>query len=116
MLTALRVINAGFAFAIEMCMLAAFADWGWRLPVNPWLRWSAALGAPALAIVLWAIWGAPKSSTRLHPPGLYAFEWGMFACATAACYAAGRAQLALVYGSIASANMLLWIFLDRASA
>jgi hypothetical protein len=39
----------------------------------------------------------------------------MFGCASAALYAAGRAQLALLYGAIASANMLLWICLDRAA-
>jgi hypothetical protein len=115
MLTALKVINAGAAFAIEIAMLAAFADWGWRLSASTWLRWTAALGAPALAIALWAIWGAPKSATRLRAPALYVFEWSMFGCASAALYAAGRAQLALLYGAIASANMLLWICLDRAA-
>jgi hypothetical protein len=114
MLTALKIINAGLAFAIEMAMLAAFVDWGLRLHASAPLRWAAALGALALAIGLWALWGAPKSATRLRAPALYIFEWSMFACATGALYAAGRAQLALLYGSIASANMLLWIFLDRA--
>jgi hypothetical protein len=67
-----------------------------------------------LANALWAIWGAPKSATRLRVPALYVFEWSMFACASGALYAAGRAQLALLYGAVASANMLLWICLDRA--
>jgi hypothetical protein len=114
MLTALKAINATLAFAIELAMLAAYADWGWRLAASTWLRWSAALGAPALAIVLWALWAAPKSNTRLRTPGLYLFEWSMFACAAAALYAAGRTQLTLVYLSIASANVLLWMCLARA--
>ncbi|HEX4355559.1 MAG TPA: YrdB family protein [Polyangiales bacterium] len=114
MLSALKVVNATLAFAIEIAMLIAFADSGFRLHASAWLRWTVAFGAPAIAIVLWAIWGAPKSATRLRAPSLYAFEWSMFAAAAAALYAAGRAKLAFIYFAIASVNMILWIAMERA--
>ena len=111
----LRALNATLAFAIELCMLGAFADWGFHVSENQVLRWLIALGATGAAIALWALWGAPKSSTRLAPPWLYMFEWGMFACAAAALYATGRPRLALTFIVIASANVALWVGLDRSA-
>ncbi|HEY2733751.1 MAG TPA: YrdB family protein [Polyangiales bacterium] len=113
MLSVLKAINAGLAFAIEIAMLVAFADWGFRLHASSWWRWTAAFGAPALAVVLWAIWCAPTSTTRLRPPGLYLLEWSMFAIAAACLYFAGHGKLSVVFLAIASGNVVLWVVLER---
>jgi len=106
-MTAVVVINAVLAFALELGMLWAYGDWGWRVTTTTWLRWCLALGVPALAIVMWALWGAPRSATRLGPPWLYVFEWSMFATAAVAQYSLGREQLALGYILIASLNLAI---------
>ena len=112
-MTVLHAINATLAFAIEMWMLWAFADWGWHTSATEWLRWTLAIGAPGLAIALWARWCAPKSTTRLSAPSLYIVEWSMFACAAAALYAVGRTQLAPSYLAVASINLAVTAALAR---
>ena len=65
-LTALKGINLGVAFLLELGVLAALGYWGFTVGPNTFLKFVLGLGAPALAIVVWAIFGAPKSSTQLQ--------------------------------------------------
>lgn len=108
MLTSLRVANLTLAFLIELAMLAAFAFAGWVGPEPIWLKFVLAIGWPLLAIVLWAVWAAPRAGQRrLNPPALTIFKILMFGAATAALWAAGQGWLAALFGLLAALNLVL---------
>lgn len=89
-------------------MLAAFAFAGWAGPEPIWLKFILAIGWPALAIVLWAVWAAPKAGQRrLKQPALTIFKVVMFGVATAALWAAGQGWLAALFGGLAALNLVL---------
>lgn len=101
----LQVANMVVAFAVEMWMLWAYAQWGIRTGNTAWSRWLLALGAPAVAIAIWAKWAAPKALTRLGPPWLWLLEWSMFALAAAAMFSVGRTRMSFAYLLLASVSI-----------
>lgn len=103
----LRVANLVLAFAIELAMLAAFAVAGWASTPILWLRIALTIGFPALAILLWAVWAAPKAGKhRLQMPALLVFKVLMFAGATGALVLAGQGFLAAIFGTLAAVHLL----------
>jgi hypothetical protein len=108
----LRAGNLALAFGLEIAMLAAFAVAGWAATPILWLRVVLAIGLPALAIVLWAVWAAPKAGKRrLKMPGLAVFKILIFAVATAAWVAAGQGFIGAVFGTLVVVNVLgMWVF------
>lgn len=102
----LRRANLLLAFIIELGMLAAFCYAGWASTHILWLRLGLAVALPALAIVLWALWAAPKAGKRrLKMPALLWFKIGIFAAAAAALWAVGEAFIASVFGVLAAINL-----------
>jgi hypothetical protein len=103
----LGALNYTLAFLIELAMLAAFAYAGWVGPEPIWLKIVLAIALPALAMVLWAVWAAPKAGKRrLTEPGLTLFKIAIFGVATAALWAAGQGYLATVFGVLAAINLI----------
>ncbi len=112
MLTSLRRGNLLLAFLLELGMLAAFCFAGWVSTPVIWLRLLLAVGLPAVAIVAWALWAAPRAGKRrLKMPALMIFKVAIFALATAAWWAAGQAFLASIFGALVVINVLgMWVF------
>jgi hypothetical protein len=108
----LRNANLLLAFIIEVAMLAAFCFAGWMATPVLWLRIVLAVGLPGLAILLWAVWAAPKAGKRRLPmPQLLIFKVVMFALATAAWWAAGQAFIGSIFAALAAINLLAaWVF------
>jgi hypothetical protein len=105
-MSGLRAANLTLAFAVELAMLAAFAVAGWGATSILWLRLALAVGLPALAIALWAVWGAPKAKTRLKRGGLALFKLVLFGLATLAWALAGLPLIAAIFGTLAAINVL----------
>jgi hypothetical protein len=103
----LRAINLAAAFALELCMLAAFGYWGSVLPAAlPW-RIGTCVAVPLAVAATWAVLAAPCSAHRLPPPWLTLLKVALFALAALALAAAGRRGLgALLFGT-ALANLAL---------
>ena len=102
----LRRANLLLAFIIELGMLVAFCYAGWAVTHVLWLRIVVAIALPALAIVLWATWAAPKAGKRrLKMPALLWFKLGMFAAATGALWGVGEAFIGSVFGVLALVNL-----------
>lgn len=108
----LRNGNLALAFALELAMLAAFALAGWSATPILWLRLLLAVALPALAIVLWAVWAAPKAKKRRLKPGpLLVFKLIIFGFATLAWALAGMGLIAAIFGVLAAINLLgAWAF------
>jgi hypothetical protein len=99
-----RNANLMLAFLIELGMLAGFCYAGWA-PVL-WLRVVLAIGLPALAITLWAVWAPPAArKRRLRMPALLIFKIVMFAAATAAWWVAGQNFIAAIFAGLAVVNL-----------
>jgi hypothetical protein len=107
MLSNLKAANLALAFAVEVGMLAGFAVAGWAATPIPWLRIVLAVGLPAIAIVCWAVWAAPKAGKwRLKPRPLVLFKLAIFGLATLAWWWAGQAFIAAIFGVLAAINLL----------
>lgn len=107
MIQSLRSGNMLLAFLLEVAMLAAFCYAGWVSTPILWLRTVVAIGLPALAILLWAVWAAPKAGKRrLKMPALLIFKLIIFAAATAAWWVAGQAFIAAIFATLVVINLL----------
>jgi hypothetical protein len=107
MLSGLRNGNLVLAFAVEMAMLAAFAVAGWAATDILWLRLVLTVALPGLAIVMWAVWAAPKAKKRRLKPGpLLVFKLIIFGFATLAWWLAGFSLIAAIFGTLAAINLL----------
>ena len=106
MTSPLPALSLALKFLLELAAFAAFAYWGATIGsgVVPVL---IAVAAPALAILLWARFAAPRSSTRLPAATRVPFELVVFALAVAALVAAGAPVAAVVLGVLTVASTAL---------
>ena len=107
MLQALTYTNLGLAFALELAMLAAYAIWAMNLDAAFWWRIVVAVITIAAAILVWGLWAAPTSSTRLAALPLLALKVAMFGLAVAALWAAGWQGAAIGFAVLTVANFTL---------
>jgi len=112
MLTGLKNGNLALAFALEIAMLAGFAVAGWASTPIVWLRIVLTLALPGLAILMWAVWAAPKAGKRrLKPAPLLLFKLIIFGFAALAWWLAGHSFIAAVFGTLAAINLIAaWAF------
>ena len=59
---ALKPLNLGLRFVLELCMLVALGIWGFSQNVV------LGIAAPLAAAVVWGLWIAPKATRRLRDP------------------------------------------------
>ena len=103
-LTALKGINLGLAFLLELGVLAALVYWGFTVGPNTFVKFVLGLGAPALAIVVWAIFGAPNSSTQLQGVAYLALQAVFFGDGALALFVSGQRGLGIAFALIALVN------------
>ncbi len=107
MLSSLKNGNLALAFAVEIAMLAGFAAAGWNATPILWLRIVLAVALPGIAILMWAVWAAPKAKKRRLKPGpLLLFKLSIFGAATLAWGLAGMGLIAAIFGVLAAINLL----------
>jgi hypothetical protein len=106
----MRAANLALKFLLELAAFAALAYWGATVNV------AVAILAPAVAIVLWAIFAAPKSSRRLPTATRVPFELAVFAAAAAALFAADQPVAAIVFAVLAIVNAVLLFAFDQLEA
>src|SRR5260370_41110576 len=70
-LTTLKNANLALAFFLELGVLAALGYWGFYTGQGTLAKIGLGIGAPAVAGVVWGLFGAPRSAWRL--PGLWFF-------------------------------------------
>jgi len=108
---ALKAINLGLRFLMELAMLAALGYWGFRSGFPLPVRWLLGIGAPLLAAVVWGTFMSPKASVPLSAQLKLAIEIALFLLAAAALYAAGRpawAALFLVVWAVNRIGIAAW--------
>ncbi|MDR3574160.1 MAG: YrdB family protein [Anaerolineaceae bacterium] len=104
----LKEVNLALSFLLELCLLAAYGFWGFKLgggllPVQILLG----VGMPILLGVIWGIFLAPTSSQRLAGIALLSLKIILFGIAVLALYIFGKAGLAFSFAVLFVINMIL---------
>ena len=92
----LKAANLLIAFLLELCMIAAFAYWGFNVDQIGLVRLVLGIGVPLIVIVIWGYWMAPKSQRRLKGKAYLALKLVLFGAASTALYFTGQFPLALI--------------------
>jgi hypothetical protein len=111
----LRVANLAVKFMLELGAFAAFAYWGATTGATA-LAVVLACVAPALAIVLWGIFAAPKSSRRLPRDARVPFELSVFGLAAVALYVAVGPGAGIAFAIAVAVNAALLVAFDQLDA
>ena len=102
----LQNINLAVRFLLEICALAAVGYWGFQTG-NGMMKWVLGIGAPIFLAMIWGVFGSPKAMivvpTILH----FFIEIIVFGIPVLALCAAGKSQLAWIYGICVVINRLL---------
>ena len=106
MLTVLKWANLGLAFALELCMLAAFAYWGARTGNGTLAKVALSVGAPLLAVIVWGLFMAPKAAFPLPIVVHTALFLLIFGVAAFALARAGQPALAMVFAVVSVLNYI----------
>ena len=103
----MRIFSLVLKFALELAAFAALAYWGATVSIV------LAIAAPALAIVLWGVFAAPRSERRLPLPARIAFESGVFILAVVALLAAGAFVAAIVLAAMVALSTAMLTRFDQ---
>lgn len=105
MMQVLRGANLALAFQLELVMLAALAYVGWQATSILLLQIALAIVLPTIAIVVWALWAAPRATGRLKQPGLTLLKVVLFGATAAALWAVGQGPLAALFALVCALNL-----------
>jgi Protein of unknown function (DUF2568) len=95
-LTAIDIL----AFVCELFAFASLAIWGFASWPFPW-NIVAGIGAPVLAILVWALFVSPRAVLSVHPFVRGLVELLVYASATIAWWSLGQTWLGLGFGVVA---------------
>ncbi len=107
----LKSMNLALRFGLEILALIALGYWGFSTGKGWGLKLLFGLGAPVLAAVLWANFGAPAAGHRLTGWTRVLFEVAVFGSAAAGLILAGQKPLALIFAGLVVLNeglLFLW--------
>ena len=103
---AVRTANLALKFLLELAAFAGFAYWGWQVGSGV-VAVLLTVAAPAVMIVVWGLFAAPRSKRRLRAAARIPLELAVFTLAALALAGAGQPVLALVFGVLVAVNALL---------
>ena len=80
----LKSANVSARFLLEVCALGALGYWGFRTADQGLLKLVLGIGAPLIAAVLWATFGAPAAQAKVSGVLHVALEVVIFGAASGA--------------------------------
>lgn len=108
------VVNLVLRFLLEICVLVAYGYWGIQTGKDMFFKLLLGIGAPALFVVIWSMFGSPKATFPLNGTLHFMLEFVIFSLAVIALYATGRTQLAIIFAILIIINeILLSVFHQR---
>ena len=99
--------NDVLRFFIELFAFVTLGIWGFVSFPLPWPGVLIGLGAPALAILLWALFNSPKAVFRIDPFGQALVEIAVFSAAAIAWWMMGQPVVAVVFAVVAAVSGIL---------
>ena len=86
--------------------MAAAAYWGWEATSGPG-RWYLSVLAPAVVIVVWALFVSPKARIRVSKEAALAIELVQLALVAVGLAVTGPVWLGVAYGAVALVSGLV---------
>ena len=106
----MKGLNLGFRFVLEMLVLVALFLFGWSLSDSLPVQLVLGLGLPAIVIVVWGLFVAPKASRRLADPVRLAVELVIWFAGVLAFGFAVSWLLALLFGMAVFVSLVLMFY------
>ena len=91
-------------FLLELFTFVTLGIWGFVAWPLPWPGILIGIGAPALAILAWALFRSPKAVFRIDPFGKAIVEIAVMGAAVLAWLDLGQPVVALVFGVVATVS------------
>lgn len=99
--------NDVLRFVLELFAFVSLGIWGFTAWPLPWPGVLIGIAAPALAIVIWALFRSPKAVFRLDPFGKAIVEIAVMGSAAIAWLDLGQPVVAIVFGIVATVSGVL---------
>lgn len=99
--------NEILRFLLELFAFVSLGVWGFLAFPLPWPGVLVGLGAPALAILLWALFVSPKAVFRIDPFGQALVEIAVFSAAALGWWMLGQPVVAVVFAVVAAVSGIL---------
>jgi hypothetical protein len=106
-LTVLKNANLALAFFLELAVLAALGYFGFSTGQGALTKIGLGIGLPAVAVVVWALFGAPQAMWRLQDPWFLILQVAFFGSAVVALFAASQRVLGVVFALVFVVNLAL---------
>ena len=106
-LTIIKNANLALAFFLELGVLAALGFWGFQTGQGTIARIALGIGAPVVAVVVWALFGSPQATWHLDGIFRLLLEVVFFGSAAVALFAAGQHVLGVVFALLFVLNTAL---------
>jgi hypothetical protein len=94
--------NDVLRFVLELFAFVSLGIWGFTAWPLPWPGVLIGIAAPALAIVIWALFRSPKAVFRLDPFGKAIVEIAVMGSAAIAWLDLGQPIVAIIFGIVAT--------------
>jgi hypothetical protein len=111
--TAIKITNQALTFLLEIAMLISFGYYGMTRSWNFFPRLLFTIAILAIAICLWAILAAPKSTRRLKMPYQAIFRIGMFLLSAFLLFQSGQKGIAIMLACFAMVTQAISYFTER---
>ena len=99
--------NDVLRFFLELFAFVTLGIWGFVSFPLPWPGVLVGLGAPALAILLWALFNSPKAVFKVDLFGQALVEIAVFSAAAIAWWMMGQPVVAVVFAVVAAISGIL---------
>lgn len=103
----LKQANLVLALVLELGVLAALVYWGFSAGSTIPVKIVLGIGAPAVAMIVWAIWGAPRSGRRLQGGSYWLLRIAFDAAGAVALYVANQHTWGVIFALVAALNCIL---------
>lgn len=100
----IKKLNLLLSFLLELVLLYLVGFWGFHQGETWVSKYALAVVLPAIVIVLWGVWAAPKSKRRLKNPVRTVFKLALFFLGALLAYQAGIQSWAIVFAIIVIFN------------
>jgi quinol-cytochrome oxidoreductase complex cytochrome b subunit len=107
MLEFLKLANLGFAFLLELCVLAGMSYWGFHTGSGTALKIGLGFAAPVLTAIFWGVFVSPKALMPVPAPWHLVLQVLVFGLAALALVAADQPVLAGILAAAFIVNQVL---------
>ncbi|HEV7191888.1 MAG TPA: YrdB family protein [Jatrophihabitantaceae bacterium] len=98
------------AFCCELAMLVVLGIAGWALGSGGLMSIALTMFYPALAVLIWSVWMAPRSNRRLRDPHRLISQVALFVATAALSADAGHPLLGIVFAVVAVGSFVVTRF------